>query len=165
MVCIIDDREDVWDFAPNLITVKPYRFFKGTGDINDPFLNKDASTPTNAKDELEEPRKNDGTDGDEFDTTGRSAKDYSCKDKEENNISRIDGQNKMLSDSDCKGGQDDYKHVDDEKGGVSDPAESGIQDGIDTDCHPNGRLIKIFSPLSVSQALFSLLEVEILVIT
>ncbi|XP_014667212.1 PREDICTED: RNA polymerase II subunit A C-terminal domain phosphatase-like [Priapulus caudatus] len=39
MVCIIDDREDVWGYAPNLIHVKPYHFFKGTGDINWlPFL-------------------------------------------------------------------------------------------------------------------------------
>ncbi len=37
MVCIIDDREDVWNFAPNLVTVKPYRYFTNTGDINDPF--------------------------------------------------------------------------------------------------------------------------------
>ena len=36
MVCIIDDREDIWDCAPNLVTVKPYRFFSGTGDINAP---------------------------------------------------------------------------------------------------------------------------------
>lgn len=36
MVCIIDDREDVWNFAPNLIHVKPYRFFQGTADINAP---------------------------------------------------------------------------------------------------------------------------------
>ncbi len=42
MVCIIDDREDVWNFAPNLVTVKPYRFFTGTGDINDPFANKES---------------------------------------------------------------------------------------------------------------------------
>lgn len=34
MVCIIDDREDVWKFAPNLITVKKYVYFQGTGDIN-----------------------------------------------------------------------------------------------------------------------------------
>ncbi|XP_075388680.1 RNA polymerase II subunit A C-terminal domain phosphatase isoform X2 [Tenrec ecaudatus] len=34
MVCIIDDREDVWKFAPNLITVKKYTYFQGTGDIN-----------------------------------------------------------------------------------------------------------------------------------
>ena len=40
MVCIIDDREDVWNFAPNLVTVKPYRYFAGTGDINDPLANK-----------------------------------------------------------------------------------------------------------------------------
>ena len=36
MVCIIDDREDIWNNAPNLIRVKPYQFFKGVGDINAP---------------------------------------------------------------------------------------------------------------------------------
>nr|XP_045000019.1 RNA polymerase II subunit A C-terminal domain phosphatase isoform X2 [Jaculus jaculus] len=36
MVCIIDDREDVWKFAPNLITVKKYAYFPGTGDVNAP---------------------------------------------------------------------------------------------------------------------------------
>lgn len=35
-MCIIDDREDVWNFAPNLIHVKPYHFFRHTGDINAP---------------------------------------------------------------------------------------------------------------------------------
>ncbi|XP_046662876.1 LOW QUALITY PROTEIN: RNA polymerase II subunit A C-terminal domain phosphatase-like [Homalodisca vitripennis] len=46
MVCIIDDREDVWNFAPNLIHVKPYHFFQHTGDINAP--------PGLAKDENDE---------------------------------------------------------------------------------------------------------------
>ncbi|CAG9765868.1 unnamed protein product [Ceutorhynchus assimilis] len=36
MVCIIDDREDVWSCALNLIHVKPYHFFQHTGDINAP---------------------------------------------------------------------------------------------------------------------------------
>jgi RNA polymerase II subunit A-like phosphatase len=36
MVCIIDDREDVWNNASNLIQVKPYHFFQHTGDINAP---------------------------------------------------------------------------------------------------------------------------------
>ncbi|XP_971974.2 RNA polymerase II subunit A C-terminal domain phosphatase [Tribolium castaneum] len=36
MVCIIDDREDVWSNAANLIHVKPYHFFQHTGDINAP---------------------------------------------------------------------------------------------------------------------------------
>ena len=36
MVCIIDDREDVWNYASNLIHVKPYTFFRGTADINAP---------------------------------------------------------------------------------------------------------------------------------
>ena len=44
MVCIIDDREDVWNFAPNLIHVKPYQFFKGVGDINAPPESALAST-------------------------------------------------------------------------------------------------------------------------
>ena len=35
-MCIIDDREDVWNFAPNLVHVKPYHFFQHTGDINAP---------------------------------------------------------------------------------------------------------------------------------
>jgi len=36
MVCIIDDREDVWKMAPNLVHVRPYHFFDGTADINAP---------------------------------------------------------------------------------------------------------------------------------
>ncbi|XP_061671487.1 RNA polymerase II subunit A C-terminal domain phosphatase [Syngnathoides biaculeatus] len=36
MVCIIDDREDVWKFAPNLVTVKKYVYFEGIGDISAP---------------------------------------------------------------------------------------------------------------------------------
>ncbi|GFS82711.1 RNA polymerase II subunit A C-terminal domain phosphatase [Nephila pilipes] len=36
MVCIIDDREDVWNFSPNVIQVKPYSYFRNTGDINAP---------------------------------------------------------------------------------------------------------------------------------
>ncbi|XP_069587029.1 RNA polymerase II subunit A C-terminal domain phosphatase [Ranitomeya imitator] len=42
MVCIIDDREDVWKFAPNLITVKKYVYFQGTGDINPPPGSREA---------------------------------------------------------------------------------------------------------------------------
>ena len=37
MVCIIDDREDVWNFSPNVVSVKPYLYFKNTGDINSPY--------------------------------------------------------------------------------------------------------------------------------
>lgn len=36
MVVIIDDREDVWNYTPNLIHVRPYHFFQHTGDINAP---------------------------------------------------------------------------------------------------------------------------------
>ena len=36
MVCIIDDREEVWRFTPNMVKVKPYHFFARTADINAP---------------------------------------------------------------------------------------------------------------------------------
>ena len=36
MVCIIDDRTDVWNFSPNVVQVTPYHFFRHTGDINAP---------------------------------------------------------------------------------------------------------------------------------
>ncbi|XP_061753340.1 RNA polymerase II subunit A C-terminal domain phosphatase isoform X2 [Nerophis ophidion] len=44
MVCIIDDREDVWKFAPNLITVKKYVYFEGIGDMNAPPGSQEAVT-------------------------------------------------------------------------------------------------------------------------
>ena len=43
MVAIIDDREDVWGRAPNLIHVKPYMFFSGVADINAPPNNSKSS--------------------------------------------------------------------------------------------------------------------------
>ncbi|KAH9812324.1 hypothetical protein DFH28DRAFT_899239 [Melampsora americana] len=38
MVVIIDDRGDVWEYSPNLVSVVPYNFFIGIGDINGAFL-------------------------------------------------------------------------------------------------------------------------------
>ncbi|KRZ09275.1 RNA polymerase II subunit A C-terminal domain phosphatase [Trichinella zimbabwensis] len=34
LVCIIDDREDVWNYAENVVRVRPYRFFKHTDDFS-----------------------------------------------------------------------------------------------------------------------------------
>ena len=44
MVAIIDDREDIWGGAENLIRVKPYIFFPGVGNINAPPSNSNANT-------------------------------------------------------------------------------------------------------------------------
>ena len=58
MVCIIDDREDMWNSAPNLIRVKPYQFFKGVGDINAPPTTLGESNqlpPEPPPEELEDP--------------------------------------------------------------------------------------------------------------
>lgn len=46
MVCIIDDREDVWTYSPNLIHVRPYHYFKNTGDINAPFPKNIPTVPS-----------------------------------------------------------------------------------------------------------------------
>ena len=51
MVCIIDDRGEVWNFARNLIQAKPYIFFKNTGDINAPSKQKDSEVNGEVSDE------------------------------------------------------------------------------------------------------------------
>ena len=57
MVCIIDDREDVWNYAPNLVHVKPYVFFKNAGDINAPEKFQAASQNKSKTDYLRPPRR------------------------------------------------------------------------------------------------------------
>ncbi|XP_031782575.1 RNA polymerase II subunit A C-terminal domain phosphatase [Nasonia vitripennis] len=55
MVCIIDDRDDVWQGCANLVQVKPYHFFLHTGDINvPPGLGKhdDPSPPKSLTEEV-----------------------------------------------------------------------------------------------------------------
>lgn len=42
MVVAIDDRADVWHWSPNLIKVRPYNFFLGIGDINEPMKEEDS---------------------------------------------------------------------------------------------------------------------------
>ncbi|UJR20205.1 hypothetical protein I4U23_023336 [Adineta vaga] len=44
LVCMIDDREDVWRYAPNVVRVKPYTWFDGVGDINSTYLPKISHT-------------------------------------------------------------------------------------------------------------------------
>ncbi|KAK2508415.1 hypothetical protein MC885_001464 [Smutsia gigantea] len=54
MVCIIDDREDVWKFAPNLITVKKYVYFQGIGDINAPSGSRESQARRKGADVTEQ---------------------------------------------------------------------------------------------------------------
>nr|XP_060166137.1 RNA polymerase II subunit A C-terminal domain phosphatase isoform X2 [Globicephala melas] len=55
MVCIIDDREDVWKFAPNLITVRKYVYFQGTGDVNAPCGPREPQARRRGADATEQP--------------------------------------------------------------------------------------------------------------
>lgn len=63
MVCIIDDREDVWQGCGNLVQVKPYHFFPHTGDIHAPpgLQKDDPVTPTAAGKQTENKNNNNGT--------------------------------------------------------------------------------------------------------
>ncbi|KAI8910234.1 RNA polymerase II subunit A C-terminal domain phosphatase [Gorgonomyces haynaldii] len=46
MVVVIDDRADVWQWSPNLLKVRPYDFFVGIGDINEPSkISQEAHVP------------------------------------------------------------------------------------------------------------------------
>jgi RNA polymerase II subunit A-like phosphatase len=50
MVVIIDDRADIWNYSHNLVRVRVYNFYVGTGDINSSFLPKQpdlVTVPTN----------------------------------------------------------------------------------------------------------------------
>ncbi|XP_026156115.1 RNA polymerase II subunit A C-terminal domain phosphatase isoform X2 [Mastacembelus armatus] len=92
MVCIIDDREDVWKFAPNLITVKKYIYFQGTGDINAPPGSREAQMarkggPPNRTAENTEST---GTLGAEEQNNGlrRKAKDHIVSGKDESTRSQ-----------------------------------------------------------------------------
>ena len=79
MVCIIDDREDIWDSAPNLVSVKPYRYFTGTGDINAPPGSEQAFTHPSAiplHENTSEVGIKDSTDGKDADEMDKENKDF-----------------------------------------------------------------------------------------
>ncbi|XP_042362196.1 RNA polymerase II subunit A C-terminal domain phosphatase [Plectropomus leopardus] len=91
MVSIIDDREDVWKFAPNLITVKKYIYFQGTGDINAPPGSREAQMakkggPSSRPAETTEP----GTLGADEQNNGprKRAKDHNISGKDESTASQ-----------------------------------------------------------------------------
>ncbi|XP_057290991.1 RNA polymerase II subunit A C-terminal domain phosphatase-like isoform X2 [Hydractinia symbiolongicarpus] len=89
MVCIIDDREDVWHFAPNLIVVKPYKYFKGTDDVNNPFA-------TETKTSTIETDTNSGTD--DIEKTDKNTKYIQVK----GNENLKEGKNAATVNNDCK---------------------------------------------------------------
>ena len=66
LVCIIDDREDVWNFAPNVVPVLPYQFFSNTGDINSPFKASSGNLFQQQQQQQQEPeaQKDDKSSGD-----------------------------------------------------------------------------------------------------
>ena len=43
LVVKVDDRGDVWEYAPNWVPVLPFQYFQDTGDINAPPGHRDAS--------------------------------------------------------------------------------------------------------------------------
>ncbi|KAG1455529.1 hypothetical protein G6F56_007044 [Rhizopus delemar] len=52
MVVVLDDRADVWSNSPNLVRIKPYEYFVGTGDINNPAkINKEENKEEEKKTE------------------------------------------------------------------------------------------------------------------
>ena len=141
MVCIIDDREDVWDFAPNLITVKPYQFFKGTGDVNDPFLNKTASVPVSVEDEkLDDKEVERGTSDSSNSTNQDATNNTLTKEDNEEKDFLIDGnQGKVNSENDCKEEQAECGNVDNEAKGGTELLEIEAIDKNKPESCSNGR--------------------------
>ncbi|KAG1016809.1 hypothetical protein G6F26_012233 [Rhizopus arrhizus] len=59
MVVVLDDRSDVWSNSPNLVRIKPYEYFVGTGDINSPTKNKEEKKLENSSNDNKEEEKED----------------------------------------------------------------------------------------------------------
>lgn len=83
MVCIIDDRVDVWNYSPNVVHVKPYLCFR-TDDINAPeklnigFDNNNEESKESAnKDEEKPPEKGTSTAADTEDNDNDKKKEES----------------------------------------------------------------------------------------
>ncbi|XP_007253121.3 RNA polymerase II subunit A C-terminal domain phosphatase [Astyanax mexicanus] len=97
MVCIIDDREDVWKFAPNLITVRKYVYFKGTGDINAPPGSRDAQQ---AKKGIQpsQPAESSDSPG----TSGHKEQNNGVR-KQQNNVHKAAHEDVSVSGSDVQG--------------------------------------------------------------
>ncbi|XKL59541.1 hypothetical protein PGB90_000557 [Kerria lacca] len=93
LVCIIDDREDVWDYASNLIHVKPYHFFQHTGDIHAP--------PNLTK--CENDNSSNGFDFSQFTNGSQNENDASIEEKNEKydgNTQENCSENNVIDDSD-----------------------------------------------------------------
>uniref|UniRef100_A0A914E433 protein-serine/threonine phosphatase n=1 Tax=Acrobeloides nanus TaxID=290746 RepID=A0A914E433_9BILA len=53
LIAIIDDRPDVWQYSDALVRVKPYKYFKDTGDINAPGTSTQVHVPIEEEDDLD----------------------------------------------------------------------------------------------------------------
>lgn len=87
MVCIIDDRVDVWNYAPNVVHVKPYLCFK-TDDINAPEkLNigfKSFSTPEQESEKPKDKSEENSSTKEEAETTEKNYKNDTTKKADKN---------------------------------------------------------------------------------
>lgn len=102
MVCIIDDRDDVWNAVPNLIVVRKYNVFQGAGDINNPHRGRD---PVKRKSEeiIGDRQSKRAKEGDNSDTKKDSDATIAEPNKEkvpEDSKSDVDEDLDMSSDSD-----------------------------------------------------------------
>lgn len=91
MVCIIDDRADVWGNASNLIQVAPYFYFKSTGDINEihksnpiKIENKEGEEGEKEKLEVEEEKKKSEIEEKGDETKDATKEEDKVKEKKEN---------------------------------------------------------------------------------
>ncbi|XP_060080260.1 RNA polymerase II subunit A C-terminal domain phosphatase-like [Ylistrum balloti] len=104
MVCIIDDREDVWNFSPNLIHVKPYRFFQGTADINAPpgmtKTEKDSEPITHTVRKVSKSDSREEKEGSKKEETDEDQKCVDYKDAKGDNLSK--GSNLKSAESELK---------------------------------------------------------------
>ncbi|XP_034173432.2 RNA polymerase II subunit A C-terminal domain phosphatase Fcp1 [Osmia lignaria lignaria] len=107
LVCIIDDREDVWQGCGNLVQVKPYHFFRHTGDIHAPpgLEKNDVSVlpelqSTNEMNNDDNPDES-GVNGAPESTNEEAATDNSCKEEIQEMTENKENVNEFLEQNDA----------------------------------------------------------------
>ena len=107
LVCIIDDREDVWQGCGNLVQVKPYHFFRHTGDIHAPpgLEKNDVSVlpelqSTNEMNNDDNPDES-GVNGAPESTNEEAASDNNCKEEIQEITENKENVNEFLEQNDA----------------------------------------------------------------
>ncbi|XP_011265946.1 RNA polymerase II subunit A C-terminal domain phosphatase isoform X1 [Camponotus floridanus] len=146
LVCIIDDREDVWQGCGNLVQVKPYHFFRHTGDINaPPGLEKSDVSPSSELANINESNVNDSQNKDNKNEVSESLSEIRQSLSNNSSVKEIDHEEEK--DEQIENKMKETKNGD-SKVNIEEAADSNIQSNIvKEDSKINTKMIEAVLPV------------------